>query len=141
MQEIDKRELERWARDNFGIPDALDFSKREHRIALGRTLDRFVSLFPVFFAAWQKVDALPPQKADATTNVMLGVLREACGALETLGSLFEDERPAFLSAVEDEPRETVDERLRDWQRWARKVERVVKRYPTLEMDHMTEGKL
>lgn len=135
MQEIDRVELERWAKANFGIPESLDFGKLEHRIALGRSLDRFVSIWPAFFAAWK---SSKPGAADAEREAVARVLREAVFALEKIGSMIEDDRPPNLSDVENEPREVIEERLRDWQRWSKRVDAFMSKYPTLEMDEQLD---
>lgn len=127
---INVEELEQWAQSNYGLPPQVDFGKREDRIALGRTIDRFVDVFPTLLRAYR---AKP-----ATASDVVDALADAVAALERIGSLFEDDRPASLTDAENEPHEVLTTRLRDWQRWARKFDGEISKYPTLAMDQILE---
>lgn len=125
---LNVEDLERWAASNYGLPCQVDFGKRDDRIALGRTIDRFVDVFPQLLASYR---AKP-----ATACDVVEALRESVNALERVGSLFEDDRPPPLTDAENEPHEVIASRLRDWQRWSRKFEAEISKYPTLDMDRL-----
>lgn len=118
--------FERWAKDNYGLPPRVDFSKQEHKLALGRALDVFIASHARLITA---------ARTERETHA---ALVGACEALEKIGSACEDDRPARLSAPEDEPQPLLARRVSAWQAWAKKLEALVSQYPTLAWDDLIE---
>lgn len=131
--------LEAWLASNFGLPPRVDFTDPVHRLAMGQALDRTMQIMPELlrvYSAWLEIT--PDRSPPVMMPEVASSFREACLALEELGTLFEDARPANLIAPEDETHEVLRLRIVAWQVFGRKFEKEIQKYPTLQQDDLIE---